>query len=181
MKLINNHKEHFYFQNIFESKPLETVSGRDDLNRELPKCYVTTFRQALGQLERVQNTRAVVDAMEDELINFPDSNVIARERVQALLQAHEEYCRAINHLHLLIGVYNCTVNNADFVEAGYKKIKSEYLKSMFAYQDKYQPALATLEMILSDFYSQDANLPYKPERVIDAIEDLYNKNAPPHL
>lgn len=207
MKLTKKHKHSLYFHNIFESKPLEAISGRDDLNNivsefvrlksliplqrqdveirvagsELPKCYVTTFSHAFRQLERVQNSRAVVEDLEDKLINSHNSNVIARELVQTLLQAHEEYCRAMNHLHLLIGVHNCTVNNADFVEAGYKKIKSEYLKSMFAYQDKYQSALATLEMILSDFYSQDANLPYKPERVIDAIEDLYNKNAPPHL
>lgn len=57
----------------------------------------------------------------------------------------------MNHLHLLIGEHNCTVKNADFIQAGYKKIKLEYLKSTNAYQDKYQPALATLGMVLSDF------------------------------
>ncbi|MDT3282531.1 hypothetical protein [Shewanella scandinavica] len=207
MKLTKNHKQSLYFHNLFESKPLEAISGRDDLNNivsefvrlksliplqrpetgirtagvQRPKCYVTTFAHAYGQLERVQNARTVVECLEDKLINFPGSTVITRECVQALHQAHEGYCRAMNHLHLLIGEHNCTVNNTDFIEAGYKKIKLEYLKSTYAYQDKYQPALATLAMILSDFYSQDANLPYKPERVIDAIEDLYNENAPPHL
>lgn len=207
MKLKSSQNPPFCFKHFFESTALETAQGRDYLNNlvseferlksqiplqrpetgirtagvQRPKCYVTTFAHAYGQLERVQNARTVVECLEDKLINFPGSTVITRECVQALHQAHEGYCRAMNHLHLLIGEHNCTVNNTDFIEAGYKKIKLEYLKSTYAYQEKYQSALATLGMVLSDFYSQHTNLSYKPDLVIDAVEQLYNDNAPCHM
>jgi hypothetical protein len=146
-----------------------------------PKRPLITFQHAFGQLEKVQTTRSIIEELEDQLINHPETNALSKGTVLALHQAHEKYCSLMNHLHVLIGEYNCTVVNAEYIELGYSKSKAEFLKPIYTYQDKYSYALATMGAILSDFYSHESNHPIKPSLVIDYIEALYNENAPQDL
>lgn len=156
--------------------PTETYHVGSPMSPGHPDEYETNYKKVIQAHSEITD---ILWFLEDERakfeINMISDDLNKNDKLQLIkkfIDTNELNAHAMFSLGLTIGHHNQEVASSYFTNKGIDVIQKKHLNSMNSYHKNFSVSLKLMRDILHDFYKSESHHPFKPNLVLDQIENL---------
>lgn len=156
--------------------PLEVQHVTNPMTDNEPREYDTNFKKVINAHDAVTET---LWSLEEQCarfeINMVSGDVSTIEKlvlIKNFIDTSELNSHAMFSLGLAVGLHNQEMYSAYFTNKGIESEQNKQVKTGDSYHQKFGIALKLLRDIMHDFYKHASHHPYKPNLVIDQVQNL---------